>query len=97
MTAIEYPNSYDDVFNAVLQAIADCSFRKESVDMASGQIVASTDVSLRSWGERIEIRVSEAGNGTKVSISSTPNAQIIDWGKSEENIERLFAAIERHL
>lgn len=97
MTTVEYPNSYDGVFNAVLQAIADCSFRKESVDMASGRIVASTDISLWSWGESIEIQVSEADNGAKVSISSTPNAQIIDWGKSEENIERLFAAIERHL
>ena len=97
MTTVEYPNSYDGVFNAVLQAIADCSFQKESVDMASGQIAASTNISIWSWGERIEIRVSEADNGTKVSISSTPNAQIIDWGKSEENIERLFAAIERHL
>ncbi|VUT27697.1 MAG: hypothetical protein SYNGOMJ08_00247 [Candidatus Syntrophoarchaeum sp. GoM_oil] len=97
MTTVEYPNSYNNVFNAVLQAIADCSFRKESIDMASGRIVASTDISLWSWGESIELQVSEADNGATVSISSTPNAQIIDWGKSEDNIERLFAAIERHL
>jgi len=97
MTTRWYPNSCDDVFNAILQAIADCSFRKESADRSSGQIVVSTDISLRSWGERIEIQVSGADNRTKVSISSTPKAQLIDWGKSGENIDRLFVAIEKHL
>lgn len=97
MTNREYPNSYDDVFSAILQAIADCSFQRESADRSSGQIVASAGISLMSWGERIEIQVSRADNRTKVSISSTPKAQLIDLGKSRENINILFATIDRHL
>lgn len=97
MTNREYPNSYDDVLSAILQAIADCSIRIESADSPSGQIVASAGISLRSWGERIEIQVSRADNRTKVSISSTPKAQLVDLGKSRGNIDRLFAAIDRHL
>lgn len=92
-----YPNLYDDVFDAILQTIADCGFRKESTNRSSGHIVTSTGISLRSWGERMEIQVSEADNGTEVYISSSPRLQLIDWGKSSENIDSLFAAIERHL
>jgi len=97
MTTRRYPNTYNDVFSAILQAIVYCGFQKESADRSSGYIVASAGVSLRSWGEDIEIRVSEADNGTNVSMSSSARAQLIDWGKSRENIDRLFAAIERYL
>lgn len=97
MSTKKYPNPYNDVLNAILQGIKDCGFSKKTADWSSGYIVVSTGASLRSWGEQIEIQVSEAEGSTEVSITSSPQAQLIDWGKSRENIDRLFTAIEKYL
>ena len=93
----KYSNLYEDVFNATILAIQDCGFVKDSADIASGIIFASTKTSIWSWGEIIEIYVTEKENGTEISISSIPKLQLIDWGKSSENVEFLFSAIKRHL
>lgn len=93
----KYPNSYEDVFNATILAISDCDFVKDSADISSGIIFASAKASIWSWGEIIDIYVSEKENRTEISISSTPKLQLIDWGKSSENVEFLFSAIKRRL
>lgn len=61
------------------------------------QIRASAPASILSWGEDIEISVEKTGKGTEVTISSSPKAQIFDWGKSEENINRLIASLDKML
>ena len=93
----KYPHSYEDVFNATILAISDCGFVKDSVDISSGIIFASTKASIWSWGEIMEIYIFEKENGTEISISSTPKLQLMDWGKSSENIEFLFSAIKKRL
>ncbi len=90
-------SSYNKMFDTVLQSIVDCKFQKKTVDKKLGQIIAETGLSLRSWGEKIEIKPSKVKEGIKVTISSTATSQLTDWGKNEENIKKLFFTIEKKL
>jgi len=89
METCTYDATCSKVFGAVLQIIHELGWAIENEDIMTGNIVASTGFSLRSWGESITIQVSKVGSQTNVSVTSTPEAQLIDWGKSEEN-ERLI-------
>lgn len=80
-----YDASYSEVFDEVLQLINRLGWTVESADDDTGIIVTSTGFSLRSWSERVTIRISREGTQTKVSVASAPKAQLIDWGKSREN------------
>lgn len=89
METCTYDATYSEIFGAVLQIIHRLGWTIENEDIMTGTIIASTGLSLRSWGESITIQAYRVGSQTKVSVTSTPEAQLIDWGKSEEN-ERLI-------
>jgi hypothetical protein len=96
MTAI-YREPFGKVFEYAPLALNDVGFGVKSVDPNQGLIEASTGVSLRSWGEKIVIKISETQGGTSVEIVSKPKAQLVDWGKGSENINKFFAALTRRL
>lgn len=85
-----YDESYPYIFDAVLQILSKLGLHKESVNKKDGKIVVSKGVSLRSWGERITIQVTKEDSKTKVTVSSVPEAQLFDWGKSRENERRIM-------
>jgi len=80
-----YDASGSDVFDTILQIVDKLELYKEKVNKQNGQIIVSTGVSLWSWGERIIIQITEEGPKTRVTVSSTPKAQLFDWGKSQKN------------
>lgn len=84
-----------DTYEAVLKALRSNSFEINS--KLDRRITASVPPSIFSWGEDIEISLEGTGTRTKVTVSSRPKAQIFDWGKSEENIDRLIASLDRML
>lgn len=49
------------------------------------RIKAKTNPSLLSWGEEIVITI----HGDSVHINSSTESQIIDWGKTQENVEKI--------
>jgi hypothetical protein len=91
----QFPYPRDEVFDAVLQAIANTKGMKlKESDRATGQIVAKTSVSLASWGETIRLEVAERGpQSAVVRMASTLKAQLVDWGKNRRNIEKLMAEV----
>ena len=62
------------------------SIRKESPDT----IVASTSLSLRSWGERVIITFLSDESITVTSKCTLP-IQCFDWGKNKANIKKFIA------
>jgi hypothetical protein len=90
-----YGTRLSDTYEAALGALESNSFEiKARLDR---RITAFAPASIFSWGEDLEISIEGARAGTKVTVSSSPRAQIFDWGKSEENINRLIASLDKTL
>src|SRR3989344_9195146 len=93
-----YECDYHGCFEAAKRALEDCKFNVKEANEKTGEIKASTKMSLLSWGESINVSVSEISkNKTRVSIYSGANAQLVDWGKSEKNVHQFFSALDRRI
>jgi len=78
-----------------LQALRDCNF--QIVSQESQKIVALARETIWSWGEDVEVLISQTPEGSQVKVSSIPRHQLFDWGKSEENISMFFSSLKRNL
>ncbi len=92
-----YKLGYKKVFKEAKDALSDCEFIVQSVDEESGIMKAYVGASFRSYGEDITITVSETEKGTHVTAYSKARAVIFDWGKSGDNVDRFFAALNERL
>lgn len=63
---------------------------------ASDQIIASTSVNIRSWGEKVLIRFLPDNSISVTSKCALPT-QCFDWGKNNANVGRFMAAIRKHV
>jgi hypothetical protein len=62
---------------------------------ASDQIVASTGVNIRSWGEKILINFLPDKSISVTSKCALPT-QCLDWGKNKANIQKFMDEIRNH-
>ena len=92
-----YRHSSKTVYDAALDALKDCNFNIDSKDIDKGIIEASTGLSLRSWGEDVQIIISKTDETIQLIATSNSKAQVIDWGKNEENIRSFFNSMGRYL
>ena len=88
-----YKHSIDELFNASIDALKSIGFNITEKNDKS--VKASSGVSIWSWGEHIQVEFSSTPEGTKVKAFSSAKAQLFDWGKSEENVSKFFAALEK--
>ena len=97
-TEVEFEKPQAEVFAALVEALPECKMKVKSTDAATGHIEATTGVSLASWGEKIQIDLSEAEPGrTKVTISSGNKAQLVSWGKNKKNLTKIVERTNAHL
>jgi hypothetical protein len=62
----------------------------------AGHMLLKTGMSLRSWGENIDVSVSQGTTGhVNVLLKSGPKMGLVDWGKSGENIKTLSDALQQ--
>jgi len=92
-----YREPFEKVFEQAQNALRDVGFKIKNVNLDQGVIEVSTGVSWRSWGEKIVINIRKTQEGTSVEIESKLKAQLVDWGKSSENIVKFFAALNKRL
>ena len=67
------------------------------IDKKGLSIQARTVPSLMSWGEDVTIQVKGKDSGSVVIVDSNPSAQLIDWGKSRQNVEKLLSDLKKEL
>jgi len=90
-----YKASFKEAYNASLEALKKCGF--EVRERRGNSIKATADPSILSWGENIEVLLTPEPGGVKVKISSSPTAQLFDWGKSRDNVSQIFSNLELKL
>jgi len=61
----------------------------------SSKIIVNTPASIWSWGEEITIEFRTGDAATSITISSDSKYQLIDWGKSNGNIDNVFLIIDK--
>lgn len=78
----------EQVFEAAVRAIESCGWEITEENEKAGVVIAKTGMSLRSWGEEIVIQISTEEGKTLIHVSSE-SSQLLDWGKSSENLKKL--------
>jgi len=96
---ITYKASYDKVYQEAINSLHDCGFKVKKEDRESGEILAIAGISLRTYGERLEILVLRKSMGVEVVMHSIPRlGQVYDWEKKGKmNIEKFFSSLDRRL
>lgn len=61
------------------------------------EITIRTPASIRSWGETIRMEVRQVRDNTEVTVSSSPDYQLFDWGKSSENETLILDGLRKKL
>jgi hypothetical protein len=88
----------DQAFHAV-DAVAR-GLRMEPVlgNPATGSLEFRTPMSVWSWGERVVALVRPIGSDTvAVEIHSGLKFGLVDWGRNNKNLDKLFAGLETQL
>lgn len=86
------------VWSAAEAALRSLGWTVRSADAQSGGFVATTPFSLRSWSNKVTIRIYVRPDGlTAVTAESNARAQLYTWGKTEEDVDHLFAGLDRSL
>lgn len=93
-----YSVPLNEVYETCKEAIKQCGFSLDSDNQDKGVLTASTSPTLFSWGENIIVGVQGvSGRGTKVTVKSSPKAQLVDWGKSRGNERRIIEYLDKTL
>jgi hypothetical protein len=94
-------HDYPAVFDAVCKAARAEKMAVRATDPANGIVSVSSDMTAFSWGENADIRVwpiSDAdGGGIGVAIESKLKFGLVDWGKNQRNIDKLFQRVDHVL
>lgn len=78
-------------FDICKNALSACDINIDEQSPDKNFIKGSTDISFFSFGNKIEITLTESGQNTSVIIHSKSAAvlQLVDWGKNAELEERI--------
>lgn len=91
-----YGGSYEAVFEETQRAMVASGFRLKSSDPGIGKVVASAGMSMMSYGETIVAMVVPRSDGIVVDIQSSA-VGLTDWGKSRENVGKIFWHLDNRL
>ncbi len=90
-----YQNEFTTVFDHAVKALQCLEWEVKNQNPDKGEIVASTPMSLLSWGENFTIQLSRTGNkGIKVDVLSKAKLQVVAWGKNKDNILDFYNALD---
>lgn len=86
-----FPNNSEDAREARTQILSTLKkeFNKNQYEINGNNITIETEPTLLSWGEIIEISISDA----EIFIKSKCMKQYIGWGRNKRNINRLCEII----
>lgn len=80
----------DLLFDHIKEVVNKSSFTIFYKNSASGEIMATSSLGWKSWGENIYITIRKIDEvNSELTFYSTTILQIYDWGKNEENYKNL--------
>jgi hypothetical protein len=85
------------MFEKVKEVIQDSSFRLKGANEKTFEILATTRITFKSWGENLYIRFEEVGDQTIMKVCSATFFQVISWGKNQKNCDDLLLEIDNSL
>jgi len=89
--------SKEDILDKLLEVLKENNWTLQEIDRESGEILASTGMTFRSWGENIYLDVSEEEGKNLVEIQSVALFQMYMWGKNEDNLDQFYQKFEESL
>lgn len=84
------------VFEAAQIALRQLKLKIKTEDLAEKVISASSQWTIKSFGQDITLRMSEVGMRTELAIS-TSSGQLTDWGEGQQIIARILVRIDVEL
>ena len=96
----EFEKSYNLVYIKCHEAAINLNFNITKEDIADGEILFKVGITWLSWGEKFKILITNGGTTrTRVEVASEAafQAQLIDWGKNNENIKGFFQTLNELL
>jgi len=100
MRTKEFAQDTDVVFDACREVVGYVGWETVDVESEKLTLTAHTPLSWKSFGDKIEIRVSNEGDNTVVTVSSEPRFSLMNWGKDLANegvfLEKLAQEIHRY-
>lgn len=94
----EFDKSYNLVYIKCHEAAINLNFKITEEDITDGIILFKVGMSWTSWGEKFKIVITSVNaNLTRVEIASEAafQAQLIDWGKNNENVTNFFQEVHK--
>jgi len=82
------------MFEKVVEVIKHSNFTLEETNKEKYEIMATTPMTLKSWGENIYINFDSVGNEAVMKVCSATFMQMVSWGKNQSNFDNLIAEIE---
>ena len=80
-----YDATSDATFAAAERAVERVGMKVKEADIDRGVVRATTGMTIRSWGERVEIAVTSLGaSSTSVTVSISLKFQVFGWVNSNE-------------
>ena len=84
------------VYQSCIDILNNMDIQINYKNKSEGVIQASSDGSIFSWGEDIDIGIkSLSPQKTRVNVSSSTKSQLISWGKNEENERKIINALSK--
>jgi hypothetical protein len=82
------------MFEKMIEVIDHSKFKLVEADKDRLEILAITNITLKSWGENLYVSFETNGDETIMKFCSVTFFQITSWGTNEKNYEDLLSEIE---
>ena len=98
--SLQVARPWAEVWDILPAALRQARMSIESADPSRGLVSASAPASFRSWGEQLEIWCTQGeGDGTAIHVRSKSKVglTLVDYGKSQKNVDAVLEAISAWL
>lgn len=85
------------MFEKVIEVIQSSKFKLVETDQEKFEILATSPMTIWTWGENIYISFESIGKETQLKFCSTSFFGMYSWGKNEKNYDDFFNQIESSL
>ncbi len=82
------------MIDKIAEVINHSKFKLVDVDQSKGEIMATSSMTMKSWGENIYIDLKPLGEKTAMEFCSVTMFQMTSWGKNAQNYHQLLNDIE---